>query len=296
LTDLARDAGADSKRRPARPASAVDARGGKLALVDGIPRPGGSAAADRDAVRVLVADGHALVRAGLRALLETDRGIGVVGEAATGDEAVALARRTGPEVAVIDAWLPGLDSVEATARISADSGGAVLVLLAHEEDEVLLAAVRAGASGALVKDTAPAALVGGVKAVARGQALLSPPMTRRLIAELASIPEPASPSPGLVDELTARQREVVRLVALGLSNDDIAERLVVSRTTAKTHVSRAMLKLHARTRAELVVFGYETGLVVPKTTSRRAPIPQDSAAARRQARGRDEPSDQRAAD
>jgi DNA-binding NarL/FixJ family response regulator len=249
-----------------QPASAFDARGGRLALVDGVPRLRGTDAPGQDAVRVLVADGHALVRAGLRALLEADRGIRVVGEAATGDDAVALARQTGPDVALIDARLPGLDSVEATSRMTAESRGAVVVLLAHEEDEVLLAALRAGASGALAKDTAPAELVGGVKVAARGEALLSPPMTRRLIAELASIPEPDSPSSGLVDELTARQREVVRLVALGLSNDEIAERLVVSRTTAKTHVSRAMRKLHARTRAELVVFGYETGLVVPKTT------------------------------
>jgi DNA-binding NarL/FixJ family response regulator len=265
MTDLAQGAEAESPRQPPDDALAFAAGGGKLALLDSVRPPHGTAAPDHGAVRVLVADGHALVRAGLRALLEADRRITVVGEARTGDEAVALARRTAPDVALIDVRLPGLDSVEATARISAESGSAVLLLLAHEEDELLLAALRAGATGALVKDSPPAELVRGVEVLAGGEALLSPPITRRLIAELAAISRPASPSPGLLDELTAREREVVQLVALGLSNSEIAERLVVTRATAKTHVSRAMMKLQARDRAQLVVFAYESGLAIPRT-------------------------------
>jgi DNA-binding NarL/FixJ family response regulator len=220
--------------------------------------------AARSRVRVLIADGEALVRAGFRMLLEGDRGITVVGEAATGDEAVAMAHRLRPDVALIDARLPGLDSVEATEQIFFKSGVAVMLLTTSEDDERIFAGLRAGASGLLLKDTDPAELLRGVELLARGDPLLSPPLTRRLIAELASRPEPSSPSPGLVDELTAREREVVTLVGHGLSNDEIAERLVVTPATAKTHVSRSMVKLHAHDRAKLVVFAYEAGLVVPR--------------------------------
>jgi DNA-binding NarL/FixJ family response regulator len=218
-------------------------------------------------IRVLIADGQALVRAGFRVLLEGDARITVVGEAVTGEEAVAEARRLGPDVVLIDAMLPGLSCVEATALMSAESGAHVMLLTASESDERIFAALRAGASGLLLKDTEPTELVRAVDALARGEALLAPRLARRLIAELASRPQPECPSPELLDELTAREREVLALVALGLSNDEIAERLVVSRATAKTHVSRAMVKLHARDRAKLVVFAYEAGLVAARTGS-----------------------------
>jgi DNA-binding NarL/FixJ family response regulator len=220
------------------------------------------------AVRVLIAEGQALVRAGFRVLLERDGLITVVGEAATGDEAVALARRVRPDVVLIDATLPGLDCVDATARMVAESGVAVMLLTASDGDERIFAALRAGAIGLLLKDTEPAELARAVKLLARGDPLLSPGLARRLIAELASRPEPDCPSPELLDELTAREREVVALVAHGLSNDEIAERLVISPGTAKTHVSRARVKVHAHDRANLVVFAYEAGLVVPRTTTR----------------------------
>jgi DNA-binding NarL/FixJ family response regulator len=215
-------------------------------------------------VRVLIADGQALVRAGFRLLLEANPGITVVGEAASGEEAVVLADRLRPDVALIDARLPGLDSVEATGKIFSASGVAVMLLTTSDDDARIFAAIRAGASGLLLKDTEPTELVQAVELLARGEPLLSPPLARRVIAELASRPEPSSPSPDLVDELTARELEVVTLVALGLSNDEIAERLIVSPATAKTHVCRSMVKLHAHDRAKLVVFAYEAGLVVPR--------------------------------
>jgi DNA-binding NarL/FixJ family response regulator len=239
---------------------------GKLVVLDRVRRqhehePERSAS---PAVRVLIADGQALVRAGVRALLECDGRITVVGEAATGEEAVALAARVRPDVALVDAGLPGLDYIEATGRMFAESGVAVMLLTSSDSEDGTFAALRAGASGLLPKDTEPAELVHAVEVLARGEALLSPSLTRRLIAEFASRPQPSRPSSDLLEELTAREREVVGLVALGLSNDEIAERLVVSQATAKTHVSRARLKLHARDRAQLVVFAYETGLAVPR--------------------------------
>jgi DNA-binding NarL/FixJ family response regulator len=166
---------------------------------------------------------------------------------------------------MVDSDLPGLDSVEAIGRMVSQLGVAVMLLVACDGDERILAALRAGASGLLLKDTDPAELVQALEALARGDALLSPSLTRRLIAELASRPEPDCPSPELLDELTSREREVVALVGHGLGNDEIAERLVVSPATAKTHVSRAMVKLNAHDRAKLVVFAYEAGLVVPRS-------------------------------
>ena len=216
------------------------------------------------AVRVLIADGQALVRAGLRALLEDGGRISVVGEASTGEEAVAEARRLRPDVVLLDATLPGLNCVEATCRILADPGIAVMLLTATELDERIFATLRAGARGLLLKDTDPAELVRAIELLARGDALLSPSLTRRLIAELASAPDPQLPSSELLDELTPREREVVGLVALGLSNADIAERLVISPATAKTHVSRATLNLGAHDRAQLVVFAFHAGLAVPR--------------------------------
>jgi len=221
-------------------------------------------------VRVLVADGESLLRAAFRALLESDQRIKVVAEAATGEEAVALTHRTRPDVVVMDAMLPGLDSVEATGRMFADTGVPVMLLTACEDADRSFAALRAGASGLLLKDTGPAELLRAVEAVARGEAVLPPKLTRRLIAELALRPERSCPGIELLDELTAREREVVALVGHGLDNDEIAERLVVTPGTAKTHVSRAMVKLQARDRAKLVVFAYEAGLVVPRV---EAPLP-----------------------
>jgi DNA-binding NarL/FixJ family response regulator len=222
------------------------------------------ASLDQKLVRVLIADGRALMRAGLRALLEAGGSITIVGEAATGEQAVALARRTGPDVVLLDARLPGLDAVEVTGQVASEPGVSVLLVPAWEADERNYAALRAGASGLLGKDTAATELVPAVELLARGDVLLPPTLTRRLIAELASRPAPICPSPELLDELTAREREVVALVGAGLSNNQIAERLVVTPATAKTHVSRAMVKLGVRDRAKLVVFAYEAGLVVPR--------------------------------
>jgi DNA-binding NarL/FixJ family response regulator len=229
------------------------------------PRRPAAEAAASPAIRVLLADSHGLVRAGFRLLLEAAERISVVGEAASGEEAVAVAHRLRPDVAVIDATLPGLDSVQATRQISSEPGVAAVLLIASQDDEHSLRALRAGATGLLLKDTEPAELVSAVESLARGEALLPPTVTRHLIAELANRSEPPSTSHDLLDELTAREREVVALVGHGLGNDEIAERLVVSIATAKTHVSHAMVKLHAHNRAKLVVFAYETGLVRPRT-------------------------------
>ena len=212
----------------------------------------------------MLADAQTLSRAGLRALLEADSRISVVAEATTAGEAVVITRRLCPDVVLIDEELPGLDSIARTSRIVSESGVAVLLLVTSEASERhMLEALRAGASGVLLKDSDPAELLRAVELLAQGEALLSPSLTRHLIAELASRPEPAAESPAVLNELTAREREIVALVALGLSNVEIAERLVVSPATAKTHVSRAMVKLHARDRAQLVVLAYKTGLVVP---------------------------------
>jgi DNA-binding NarL/FixJ family response regulator len=215
-------------------------------------------------VRVVLADGQSLVRAGFRLLLEATERISVVGEAASGEEAVALVNRLTPDVAVIDATLPGLDSLQATRQIACQSGVAVMLLGASQHHDRFLAALRAGATGLLLKDTEPADLVRAVDALARGEAMLSPSLARGLITELISRPEPACPAPDLLDELTAREREVLALVGHGLGNAEIAERLVVTHATAKTHVNRAMFKLNAHDRAKLVVFAYETGLVRPR--------------------------------
>jgi DNA-binding NarL/FixJ family response regulator len=201
-------------------------------------------------------------------VLEVDEHISVVGEAASGEEAVALSARLSPDVALIDAMLPGLDAVETTAQIVGESGLAVMLLTASDDDDQqIFAALRAGARALLPKSMQPTQLVHAIDALARGEALLSPGLTRRVLDELTARAEPVSPRPGLVDELTPREREVVGLVGLGLSNDEIAERLVVSPATAKTHVSRAMVKLHARDRARLVVFAYELGLAMPRSVA-----------------------------
>jgi DNA-binding NarL/FixJ family response regulator len=216
-------------------------------------------------IRVLLAADQALVRAGFHALLQAQDGIEVVGEAGDGAEAIRLARETVPDVVLMDIRMPGLDGLAATRAIAGDEGLAevhVVILTTFELDEYVFEALRSGASGFLVKDTEPADLIQAVRVVARGEGLLSPSVTRRLIAEFAARarqPRPASE----LNVLTEREREVVGLVAAGLSNDEIAGRLFVSPATAKTHVSRAMVKLGVRDRAQLVVLAYETGLVRP---------------------------------
>ncbi len=216
-------------------------------------------------IRVVLADDQALVRAGFRALLDAQDDIEVVGEASDGDDAVRLVRRLAPDVVLMDIRMPGTDGLAATRAIAGDerlSGARIIILTTFELDEYVFEAIRSGASGFLVKDTEPVELLRAVRAVADGDALLSPSVTRRLIGEFANKTRESRPAPTL-DVLTEREREVMALVAEGLTNDEIAERLYVSPMTAKTHVSRAMTKLGARDRAQLVVFAYESGLVRP---------------------------------
>jgi DNA-binding NarL/FixJ family response regulator len=216
-------------------------------------------------IRVALADDQALVRAGFRALLDAQEDLTVVAEAADGEDAVRAAREHGPDVILMDIRMPGTDGLEATRRIASDPALAavhVLILTTFEEDEYVFEAIRVGASGFLVKDTEPAELIHAVRVIARGDALLSPGVTRRLIGEFATRAKKPGPTRKM-DVLTDREREVVSLVGAGMTNDEIATRLVVSPATAKTHVSRAMIKLSARDRAQLVVLAYESGLVRP---------------------------------
>jgi DNA-binding NarL/FixJ family response regulator len=216
-------------------------------------------------IRILVADDQMLVRAGFGALLGAEDGVEVVGEAADGAQAVSLARSKRPDVVLMDIRMPGLDGLEASRRILSDPALAdvrIVILTTFETDEYIFEAIRLGASGFLVKDTEPADLIKAIRVVAAGESLLSPGVTRRLIEEFARRAKEPLALPG-IDDLTEREREVMGLVALGLSNDEIAQRLVVSPATAKTHVSRIMIKLGARDRAQLVVFAYESGLARP---------------------------------
>jgi DNA-binding NarL/FixJ family response regulator len=217
-------------------------------------------------IRVLVADDQTLVRAGFRVLVESAPDLEVVGEAGDGVEAVELARRELPDVVLMDIRMPVMDGLEATRRIVAldrAEGIRVLVLTTFDLDEYVYEALQAGASGFLLKDTPPADLLAAIRVVAAGDALLAPGVTRRLIAEFARRPEPSAVAPAALAALTDREREVLALVARGLSNAEIAELLVVSGATAKTHVSRVLAKLGARDRAQLVMLAYETGLVTP---------------------------------
>ena len=215
-------------------------------------------------IRVLVADDQDLVRIGLRTLLTSEDGLTVVGEAADGLAAVDQARALRPDVVLMDIRMPGIDGIEATRRIAAEpelSGTRVVVLTTFEVDSYVFDALRHGASGFLTKDTKPADLVRAIHLVAAGEALLSPSVTRKVVREFAARPARVlKPHPRLAS-LTDREREIAGLVGEGLSNEEIATRLVVSPATARTHVSRAMIKLAARDRAQLVVFAYQSGLV-----------------------------------
>ena len=216
-------------------------------------------------IRVALADDQELVRAGFAALLDAEYDIEVVAEAADGQQAVRVAVRHAPDVLLMDIRMPGLDGIEATRRIAASTGlGSVhvVILTTFELDEYVFEGLRAGAAGFLVKDTDAAELIRAVRVVAGGDALLSPTVTRRLIAEFALRTRQARRLPGL-DELTPREREVAALIASGLSNDEISRKIYVSPSTVKTHAARAMTKLGARDRAQLVVFAYQAGLVRP---------------------------------
>lgn len=216
-------------------------------------------------IRVVLADDQELVRTGFAALLDAEDDICVAGSAADGFGAVRLAREERPDVLLMDIRMPGLDGIAATREIAADpslAGVHVVILTTFGLDEYIFGALQAGAAGFLVKDTDAAELIRSVRVAASGEALLSPAVTRRLIAEFALRTRPAEPVPGLAD-LTAREREVLSLVASGLSNEEISARLYVSGSTVKTHVARSLMKLGARDRAQLVVLAYESGLVRP---------------------------------
>jgi DNA-binding NarL/FixJ family response regulator len=216
-------------------------------------------------IRVLLADDQRLVRAGFRSILDGEPDISVVAEAADGAEAVRLAARVRPEVVLMDVRMPELDGLAATRRIAADpdlAGVRLVIVTTYELDEYVYGAIRAGASGFLLKDAEPSELINCVRVVARGDALLSPSVTRRLIADVAAR-VPSAPAPPDASCLTAREAEVADLVAAGLSNEEIAARLTITHATAKTHVSRILPKLGLRDRAQLVIWAYETGRVRP---------------------------------
>jgi DNA-binding NarL/FixJ family response regulator len=216
-------------------------------------------------ITVLLADDQRLVRAGFKSILDGEDDISVVAEAADGAEAIRQARSTRPDVVLMDVRMPAMDGLEATRQIMADpvlAGVKVIILTTFDLDDYVYGALRAGASGFLVKDTEPMELIHGVRVVARGDALLAPAVTRRLIAEFAGRVARPAPSTRL-NALTEREREVMVLVAAGLSNDEIAARLVLSPATAKTHVSRIMTKLAVRDRAQLVVLAYESAMITP---------------------------------
>ena len=217
-------------------------------------------------IRIVLADDQALIRVGLRALAEAEPDIEVVGEAADGRQALEVVKAMRPNVVVMDIRMPLMDGLEATRLIAADPGLAdvrVLVLTTFEVDEYVFEALRAGAGGFMLKDADPADLLRAIRVVAAGDSLLSPRVTRRVVEAFAGRPAPTGPRTTLLSGLTEREREVVALVGSGLSNDEIAEKLFISPATARTHVSRAMSKLDARDRAQVVVFAYETGLVAP---------------------------------
>jgi DNA-binding NarL/FixJ family response regulator len=218
-------------------------------------------------IRVLVADDQALVRGSFRLLVETDPGLRVIGEAATGAEAVEIATRDKPDVLLMDIRMPVMDGIEATRKITASeqtAGVRVLILTTFDLDDYVYAALRAGASGFLLKDTPPADLLAAIQVIAAGDALLAPAITRRLIAEFARRPQPSQQPVAALAGVTGREREVLTLIGRGLSNPEIAQALHVTMATTKTHVSRLLAKLGARDRAQLVIAAYETGLIQPR--------------------------------
>ena len=227
-------------------------------------------------IRVLIAEDETLIRAGFRALIDAEPGMIVVGEAADGAAAVELARQTRPDVVLMDIRMPGVDGLDATRQIAEASDLAhvhVLILTTFDHDEYVIEALGAGASGFVIKNTDPGQLLHGIRVVAGGEALLSPGLTRRLVARLVDrAPNRQGINAGALAQLTEREREVAGLAAYGMSNDEIAERLVISPATAKTHISRAMTKLGARDRAQLVALAYQHRLVdPPDPTSPNAP-------------------------
>jgi DNA-binding NarL/FixJ family response regulator len=216
-------------------------------------------------IRVLIADDQAMVRRGFRLVLEEEGDMEVVGEAGDGEQAVAAARRLAPDVVLMDVRMPGMDGLEATRRLAGDPAveARVLVLTTFGLDEYVFGALRAGAAGFLLKDAPPERLVEGVRVVAAGDALLAPEITRQVVEAFARTPEPRAEHAAALAELTAREREVLALLARGRSNPEIAEELIISGTTAKTHVGRVLMKLGLRDRVQAVIFAYEAGVVSP---------------------------------
>ena len=217
-------------------------------------------------LRILIADDQALVRAGFKMILDAEDDLDVVGEAADGAAAVELARRLKPDVVLMDIRMPELDGIEATRRVvalDAETPVRVLMLTTFDLNEYVYEALRAGASGFLLKDVPPEQLAAGIRIVAQGEALLAPSITKRLIQEFAAAAPVSAPPPKGLDELTARELEVFRLIARGLSNAEIAAELIVSETTVKTHVARVLMKLGLRDRVQAVVLAYESGIAVP---------------------------------
>jgi DNA-binding NarL/FixJ family response regulator len=221
-------------------------------------------------IRVLLVDDQALIRAGFRMILDAEEDMEVVGECADGTQAVDSARRLTPDVVLMDIRMPEMDGIEATQRIAAREGEAgprVLMLTTFDLDEYVYDALRAGASGFLLKDVPAEELVTGIRVVAKGEALLAPSVTKRLIQEFSRAPKAQQSAPAELEDLTPRELEVFKLIARGMSNAEIAAELVVSETTVKTHVARVLMKLGVRDRVQAVVLAYESGVVAPGATS-----------------------------
>jgi DNA-binding NarL/FixJ family response regulator len=271
--------GVTARATPAPPMPVDGVRRGGLALVgalDAVRHDGTTAGVTP--IGLVIADEQPLARAGFHALIAREGDVTVFGEAGDAEQAVALARRTRPTVLLMDIALPGLDGMSAVRRMATDpslAGVRIVILTACESDEHVFGALRAGVSGFLLKDTSPAELIAAIRAVASGEGALSPSVARRLMKEFATLAERKHPRPEQLNELTPRELEVVALVAGGMSNFEVAERLVVSPVTAKTHVSRALRKLHARDRAQLVTLAYECGLIVPRHATYSDPTPKE---------------------